>query len=281
VSAEAANQAKSHFLATMSHELRTPLNAIAGYADLLALGIHGPVTPEQQGALQRIQRSQKHLLALINEVLNYARLEAGALQYDLQPIRVRAALAGVESFVMPQVLAKGLRLTVEDCDPELVVLADVEKLNQVLLNLLSNAVKFTETGGEVYIRCGACGGRSPGAGLAAAVTADPLAAGDRQVQIVVADTGIGIAPDQLERVFEPFVQVGRTLSSGGEGTGLGLAISRDLARGMGGDLQARSRPGLGSTFTLLLPQASPDSPAVPASPHASPDSGAATAAGGR
>jgi signal transduction histidine kinase len=232
--AEVANLAKMQFLATMSHELRTPLNAIAGYVDLMELGIHGPVTEEQRNALGRIRRSEQHLLSLINEVLNHARLEAGAVRYDFAAVRVAGVLASVESLVQPQVLTKGLTLVVDDCDPALAVRADAEKLNQVLLNLLSNAIKFTSHGGRVTITCDAHHA-------------------DSRVAIAVHDTGIGIPADQLERVFEPFVQVGRTYSSPHEGTGLGLAISRDLARGMGGELTAASTPDEGSTFTLTLP----------------------------
>jgi signal transduction histidine kinase len=231
--AEKANRSKSDFLAAMSHELRTPLNAIAGYAELLELGIHGPVTEDQRTALNRIKHSERHLLALINEVLNYARLEAGAVNYEIATISVKDALAKAEAFVLPLVHSKGLLLEVKECDPALVVSADDAKLSQVLLNLLSNAVKFTEAGGEITVSC---------------------AKADATVEIIVTDTGIGIPPDFLGHIFEPFVQVGRTLSNPHEGSGLGLAISRDLARGMGGDLSATSTPGAGSTFVLSLPQ---------------------------
>jgi PAS domain S-box-containing protein len=228
--AESANRSKSEFLATMSHELRTPLNAIDGYAELIELGVHGPVTPAQAEALLRIRRSQKHLLGLINEVLNYARLETGAVHYDLAVVDVAAAIAEVESLVLPQVRARSLVLETEAAP--LTAFADGEKLRQILVNLLSNAIKFTDPGGRIGVRSRSMGAR---------------------VEIEVSDSGIGIAPDKLDAIFEPFVQVGRALNNPSEGTGLGLAISRDLARAMNGDLTVRSAPGEGSTFTLVLP----------------------------
>ena len=243
--AEAANQAKSEFLAVMSHELRTPLNAIGGYAELMELGIRGPVTPEQQADLARIQQSQRHLLGLINGVLNYARVEAGAVHYDVADVPLAEVLATCEALVAPQMRAKGLALAHAgacaggpDGTP-LRVRADRDKVQQVVLNLLSNAVKFTPAGGRVELRCAAAA--EPGGRLA--------------VRVEVADTGIGIPPEKLASVFEPFVQVDARLTRTQEGTGLGLAISRDLARGMGGDLTAESTPGQGSTFSLTLPAA--------------------------
>ena len=230
--AESANRSKSEFLATMSHELRTPLNAIDGYAELIELGVHGPVTPAQAEALLRIRRSQKHLLGLINEVLNYARLETGAVHYDLAVVDVAAAIGEVESLVLPQVRARSLILETEAAP--LTAFADGEKLRQILVNLLSNAIKFTDPGGRIGVRSRSLGAR---------------------VEIEVSDSGIGIAPDKLDAIFEPFVQVGRALNNPSEGTGLGLAISRDLARAMNGDLTVRSAPGEGSTFTLVLPGA--------------------------
>jgi signal transduction histidine kinase len=237
--AEAANRAKGEFLAVMSHELRTPLNAIGGYAELMELGIHGPVTAEQGAALARIQRSQRHLLGLVNEVLNYAKLETGAVRYEVRDVVVCDAVTEAEGLILPQARAKGLVLAVDDCPGSLTVRADPEKLRQVLVNLLSNAIKFTNA--------------RPG--LAGDVSVTCAAAPDGRVSIRVRDTGIGIASDKLGSIFEPFVQVRSDLTRTAEGTGLGLAISRDLARGMGGDLTVESTPGVGSTFTLTLPRA--------------------------
>jgi PAS domain S-box-containing protein len=232
--AEAANRAKGEFLAVMSHELRTPLNAIGGYAELLELGIRGPITDAQRADLARIQASQKHLLGLINQVLNYTRIDAGAVRYDLAHVPLAEALMAAEALVLPQARARGLTLSIGDCPPGLVARADPDKLQQVLLNLLTNAVKFTEAGGELRVTC---------------------AERDAQVAISVADTGVGIAAEKLASIFEPFVQVDQGLTRAHEGVGLGLAISRELARGMGGNLVAESTRGVGSTFTLTLPRA--------------------------
>ncbi|HET9011228.1 MAG TPA: PAS domain-containing protein, partial [Gemmatimonadaceae bacterium] len=232
--AEGASRAKGEFLAVMSHELRTPLNAIGGYAELMEMGLRGPITPEQRTDLARIQASQRHLLGLINQVLNYTRIETGTVQYDLTGVTVSEALAAAEALVIPQVRARGLRYVVGGCDPSLRVRADADKLQQILLNLLTNAIKFTEGGGEVRVEC-------HGTGDAA--------------EIAVADTGVGIPADKLMSVFEPFVQVDQRLTRENEGVGLGLAISRDLARGMGGDLKAESTLGVGSRFVLRLPTA--------------------------
>jgi signal transduction histidine kinase len=151
----------------------------------------------------------------------------------VEEVPLPAVLASAEAMIRPQVRAKGLTLTVAAPACEVVALADREKLQQVLLNLLSNAVKFTPSGGQVELSC---------------------AEAEERVAVRVRDTGIGIAPEKLESVFEPFVQVGRALNAPAEGAGLGLSISRDLARGMGGDLVAESEPGVGSTFTVLLPR---------------------------
>jgi signal transduction histidine kinase len=232
--AESASRAKSDFLAVMSHELRTPLNAIGGYAELLQLGVHGPVTREQSQALERIQKSQRHLLGLINGVLNYTRVEAGAVTYEVETIPVRELIATAEVLVSPQMNSHKLRFdwTVED--DKIAVRGDREKIQQIILNLLTNAVKFTDAGGRVQITCDAR---------------------DNIVRISVTDTGRGISADKLPRIFDPFIQVDTSLTREQEGVGLGLAISRDLARGMGGDLTVESELGKGSTFTLSLPRA--------------------------
>jgi signal transduction histidine kinase len=217
----------------MSHELRTPLNAISGYAQLMQLGISGPLTPEQSEQLARIQRSQQHLLGIINDILNFSRIEAGELPYDIGEVAVRDAIDVVVTMIGPQAAKKSIALAIGKCPADLVVLADRAKVEQIVLNLLSNAVKFTEPGGKIEINC----------------TKDLSVA-----RISVRDDGLGVPADQLEAIFAPFSQVGRSLSTPKEGTGLGLSISRDLARGMGGELEIESRVGEGSTFTLQLPR---------------------------
>jgi signal transduction histidine kinase len=234
--AEVANRAKGDFLATMSHELRTPLNAIAGHVQLLEMQIHGPITAAQHDTLVRVQRASQHLLGLINDVLNYARLESGRLEYDMRPVPLSDIVVQMLPMIEPQIAAK--RLTLETkLDARMQVWADAEKLEQVLLNLLSNAVKFTDPGGRITVETAERGDGTQPAEWAF---------------VRVVDTGRGIPSDKVEAVFEPFVQVRVGLRRDTEGTGLGLAISRDLTRGMGGELRLRSTPGVGSAFTVSL-----------------------------
>jgi signal transduction histidine kinase len=232
--AEEANQAKSQFLANMSHELRTPLNAIGGYVELLDMEIRGPVTEAQRSDLGRIQRAQQHLLGLINDVLNFARLEAGRVEFRTEAVSLNAVLDAVEELIVPLPETRGITYRRHDLDGDVYVLADPDKLQQIVLNLLSNAMKFTEPGGEIDIVCEARTGH---------------------VDLLVRDTGIGIPADRIASVFEPFVQVDANLTRTSQGAGLGLAISHELARGMGGELRVVSVEGVGSTFTLRLPRA--------------------------
>jgi signal transduction histidine kinase len=232
--AERASQAKSEFLAVMSHELRTPLNAIAGYTELLEMGVRGPVTAQQVEDLRRIKQSQRHLLGLINELLNFARLDAGGVHFDLRDIAVSECISATIALVEPQVRSHGLQFEPQTIDPSIIVHTDAEKLRQILVNLFSNAIKYTPRGGFIRVL----------------VDFD-----SERVRVQVADTGAGIPADKLETIFEPFVQVNRTLSTANDGVGLGLAISRDLARAMGGDLTVESRMRSGSTFTVHLKRA--------------------------
>src|SRR3954463_11921081 len=218
----------------MSHELRTPLNAIGGYGELLAMGVHGSLKAEQAQATARIRRSQQHLLTLINDVLNFARVDAGQAEYRLTSVPVDEALHDTESMIAPQIIAKDLRYTYNGGDKTASVLADPEKLQQIVLNLLSNAVKFTDRGGSITLSSSPTG---------------------KCIEISVEDTGAGLPPEKLERIFDPFVQAERRLNQPVQGVGLGLAISRDLAHGMGGEITVESEVGEGSTFTLSLPRA--------------------------
>ena len=239
--AEEANRAKSLFLTTMSHELRTPLNAISGYVDLLALEIRGPLVETQREDLRRIKKSGQHLLSLINDILNLARIESGQLELHIQDVSLATVFEDVDALVAPQFIAKGISYVYPRCDASLRVRADSEKLQQILLNVLSNACKFTDEGGRVTVECDSADNASDGK--------------EPTIVISIRDTGRGIAIDKLEEIFEPFVQIDRHLTGvSQQGVGLGLAISRHLARNMAGELVADSMPGIGTTFVLTLPR---------------------------
>jgi signal transduction histidine kinase len=233
--AQAANRTKMRFLATMSHELRTPLNAIAGYVELLEIGVRGPLNPEQSLDLARIRRSQRSLLALIDDVLTFAKLESGRMEFNAHVFPVAQVIRGLPASVEPLIRSAHVRFEVTPPEAGLTVWADPGRLEQILLNLVSNAVKFTERG-TVAVRC----------------------SGDDQFTFIeVADTGIGIPEQRLKDIFEPFVQVDGTFTRRREGTGLGLAISREFARAMGGEVTVRSTLGEGTTMMLRLRRAAP------------------------
>lgn len=230
-SAESANRAKTTFLGAMSHELRTPLNAIGGYVDLIEMGLRGPVTRLQRTDLARIKTNQQHLLLLINEIINYARLGGGHVTFRVVEFTVIEQLDRAVQLVEPLIARNGLSYDRIPAGPTIVARADPEKVIQILVNLLSNAIKFTPEGGHLSIETEASGGF---------------------VFIGVRDTGAGIPADKIEKVFEPFVQLKDSLAGRESGVGLGLAISRDLARAMGGELSVASVEGQGSCFTLAL-----------------------------
>ena len=228
----AANQVKMQFLTRMSHELRTPLNAIDGYAELLAMGIRGPVTPQQSKDLERIRHSSRFLLTLINDILDFAKLEAGQTALRITEFKVGALLATIDAIVSPQASSRGINYRQQPFD-DIVVQADEARTQQVMLNLLSNAIKFTDRGGHITVGC---------------------ETDDRFAWVRVSDTGCGIASDQISSIFDPFVQLKTDTSRGSvaSGVGLGLSISRDLVRQMGGDIAVTSTPGQGSEFRFSL-----------------------------
>lgn len=236
--AEAANIAKTHFLTAMSHELRTPLNAINGYTELLSMGIAGEVTARQKDFLDRIARSGRYLLALINDVLNFAKLEEGRVAFRIEKTPLDPILRSVEQMTAIQFTNSGIEYSYEPEDPTLTVLADPERVRQIVLNLVINAVKNTSKGGSI--------------------TLSTRVEGNHAV-IDVTDTGCGISNNKLATIFDPFIQIDRQLTTQGsqQGVGLGLSISRDLARQMGGELSVESELGVGSTFTLTLPIPTP------------------------
>jgi signal transduction histidine kinase len=229
-----ANRAKADFLATRSHELRTPLNAIGGYVDLIELGVRGPVTEDQRRDLERVRYNQRHLLTLIGNILDFTRLDAQRLSFDLDDVHVDRMVTNALVAVSPLLDEKSLRREVLGCDGPVVARADKARLEQIVLNLLSNAVRFTPPGGRITVS---------------------VTARSQEVDVVVRDTGVGIPRDKLGAIFEPFVQVESGLTRTVGGTGLGLTISRSLARAMGGDLIADSDGTSWAAFTLTLPAA--------------------------
>lgn len=237
--AKSANRAKSEFLAVMSHELRTPLNAMGGHIQLIEMGLHGPITEAQRNALARVQSNQRHLLSLINDVLNLVRIETGRLGYAMENIELPSLLGEIVTMIEPLLQSKRLvcevALVGEALASRATLYADREKVQQILLNLLTNAIKFTPAEGRIE--------------LVAAAGDDPAT-----TCVKVSDTGIGIPSTKLAQIFDPFVQAGPRPTGQQDGVGLGLSISRNLARGMGGDLVAESVVGEGTTLTLTLPR---------------------------
>ncbi len=232
IKAQEADRLKSTFLATMSHELRTPLNSIIGFTGILLQKLAGPINEEQQKQLGMVQTSARHLLALISEILDISKIEAGQLELSRETFVLKESIDKVVALVTPQAQKAGIGLQVEMAAGDDRVTTDQRRLEQIILNLLTNAVKFTEQG-QVRLRCWR-----------------------QQEQYVVAveDTGIGISEEALPGLFQPFHQLDSGLSRKREGTGLGLAISKKLIEMLGGSIDVQSRPGVGSTFTIRFPE---------------------------
>jgi signal transduction histidine kinase len=235
----------------MSHEIRTPINAMMGYAELLEMGIAGPVTEGQARQLGRIRASGEHLTSLVDEILDLAKIEAGRMHVEPSVSVASDSAEAAVALVRPGAVTKGVELYTEaDGDARAEYFGDPQRVQQILTNLLSNAVKFTPTGGRVSVRC-ARGVRPGGNG-----------AGYSWTSISVRDSGVGISSDNLDRIFQPFVQVENGYTRAHGGTGLGLAISRSLAQMMGGDIHVQSDVGAGSQFTLWLPAPHPPTTAT-------------------
>ena len=250
--AERANNSKTDFLAVMSHELRTPLTAIMGYEELLSDGITGPITEVQRQQLGRINASARHLLGLIDEILTFARVDIGRERVRWESMSINHTLTDAAALLQPMAADKQLTLVIEPLDEDQAIQTDGTKLRQMLVNLLSNGIKFTDKG-EVRIGCAVDNGI---------------------LEVRIADTGVGIAAENIEDIFEPFWQAEQTATRKTGGTGLGLSVTRKLARLLGGDVTVASRMGAGSTFLLTLPMKAPagetvrrrDTPTTPTGP---------------
>jgi signal transduction histidine kinase len=242
VRAEAADRLKSAFLATMSHELRTPLNSIIGFTGIILQGLAGPLNAEQTKQLGMVRASARHLLELINDVLDISKIEAGQLEVRLEPFNLPESIQRVTALVRPMAEKKGLTLTVHLAPEFGNITSDRRRVEQILLNLLNNAIKFTEQGGVTLtvdeLPAGATG-------------AHPIAG--PAMRFRVADTGIGIKPADIAVLFQPFRQLDAGISRQHEGTGLGLAICRKLAALLGGDISVTSEWSKGSEFTVIIP----------------------------
>ena len=247
--AEAASRAKSDFLAIMSHELRTPLNAILGYSELMELGLSGELTEKMRDQIGRVRRSAKHLLSLVNDILDLAKVEAGRLSVANASAPIWDAMTSALSLVEPQAAASGLKLVIAPGAEKLPpYIGDDERVRQILVNLLSNAIKCTAPGGTITL------------GAIATTTPDPrarLQPRGAHLRVTVTDTGSGISEQDLQAIFEPFVQAESGPTRTREGSGLGLTIGQRLARAMGGDLTVESKVGEGSSFSLWLPTDDP------------------------
>jgi len=240
--AEAADRVKSAFLATMSHELRTPLNSIIGFTGIMLQGLAGPLNAEQNKQLDMVRSSARHLLALVNDVLDISKIEAGQLEIEQAAFDPRRSILKVVELIRPQIAAKQLELNVEIAAVPGEAIGDERRFEQILLNLLSNAIKFTERGwitltGETVLNFRPGGAENDQAA----------------VRLKVADTGIGIKAEDLADLFQPFRQLDSGLSRNHEGTGLGLAICRRLVDLMSGEISVESEPGRGSAFIVTLP----------------------------
>jgi signal transduction histidine kinase len=233
--AERANNIKTDFLAVMSHELRTPLTAIMGYEELLSDGITGPVTELQRQQLGRINASARHLLGLIDEILTFARVDIGRERIRWESMSVNHTLGDAAALVEPMAAAKDIKFIVELLEEDQAIQTDGTKLRQMLVNMVSNGIKFTDKG-EVRVSC---------------------AVNNGMLEVRIADTGVGIAAENIDNVFEPFWQAEQTATRRTGGTGLGLSVTRKLARLLGGDVTVASRPGAGTTFLLTVPMKAP------------------------